>query len=113
MRSFFGGVQYLSICGARTRSGAPCQNARMLNGRCHMHGGKSLGGADSPCYKHGKYSKYNLERLIARALAQPPVDLSEILRSEDISALFANLEIPDLTALCDNVPLLETLEPDA
>lgn len=107
MRSYFGDGVQLSICGARTRSGGLCQNARMLNGRCHMHGGKSLAGADSPRYKHGRYSKYNLERLIARALAQPPVDLSEIFGNKDISTLFANLEMPDLAALCESARLLE------
>ncbi|MDW3683094.1 HGGxSTG domain-containing protein [Cupriavidus sp. CV2] len=29
------------VCGAKTRSGAPCKNAAMANGRCRMHGGKS------------------------------------------------------------------------
>lgn len=30
-------------CGAKTRSGGPCRNAAMANGRCRMHGGKSTG----------------------------------------------------------------------
>ncbi len=30
-------------CGARTRSGAPCRNLSMKNGRCRMHGGASTG----------------------------------------------------------------------
>lgn len=30
-------------CGAKTRSGEPCKNAPMANGRCRMHGGKSTG----------------------------------------------------------------------
>lgn len=29
------------VCGAKTRSGAPCKNAAMANGRCRMHGGKT------------------------------------------------------------------------
>ena len=70
-----------------------------------MHGGKSLAGVDSPRYKHGRYSKYNVERLIARALAQPPVALSEIFRDEDLSSLFADMEMPDLAALCDEIDL--------
>lgn len=47
------------ICGAKTRSGNPCQNSP-VNGsnRCRMHGGKSLKGTDSPRYSHGMYSKY-------------------------------------------------------
>jgi hypothetical protein len=30
----------------------------MINGRCNLHGGKSLPGIASPRYKHGLYSKY-------------------------------------------------------
>lgn len=30
-------------CGAKTRSGAHCQNLPMRNGRCRMHGGASTG----------------------------------------------------------------------
>lgn len=30
-------------CGAKTRSGCPCQGAAMPNGRCRMHGGSSTG----------------------------------------------------------------------
>ena len=30
-------------CGARTRSGQPCQGPAMANGRCRMHGGTSTG----------------------------------------------------------------------
>jgi len=32
-----------TVCEAKTRSGVPCQNATMPNGRCHLHGGKSTG----------------------------------------------------------------------
>ena len=40
-------------CGAKTRRKVQCQSPAMSNGRCHMHGGKSLG---APCgEKHGKY----------------------------------------------------------
>jgi hypothetical protein len=44
-------------CGAKTRSGAACQNYPMANGRCRLHGGLSLKGEASPRYIHGKYSK--------------------------------------------------------
>ena len=30
-------------CGARTRTGTPCKNWAMSNGRCRMHGGLSTG----------------------------------------------------------------------
>jgi len=45
-------------CGANKRNGEPCTANAMANGRCRMHGGKSLGGIASPNLKHGRYSKY-------------------------------------------------------
>lgn len=33
----------ISVCGAKTRSGACCGNLPMKNGRCRLHGGKSTG----------------------------------------------------------------------
>ncbi|MFC2064159.1 HGGxSTG domain-containing protein [Chloroflexota bacterium] len=53
-------------CGAKTKDGTPCQNSPMKNGRCHLHGGKSLGGVDSPTYKHGRYSKVMKAQLAER-----------------------------------------------
>lgn len=46
------------ICGAIRRDGMPCRGAPMENGRCKMHGGKSLRGIEHPNYKHGKASRY-------------------------------------------------------
>jgi hypothetical protein len=40
-------------CGAKCRSGEPCKNAAMKNGRCRMHGGKSTGAP----IKHGQRTK--------------------------------------------------------
>lgn len=31
----------MAHCGAKTRSGLPCKNRAMVNGRCRMHGGKA------------------------------------------------------------------------
>lgn len=52
-------------CGAKTRSGEPCKNYAMENGRCRMHGGKSTGPKDKTklkenknAEKHGFFSKY-------------------------------------------------------
>jgi len=50
-------------CGAKTRSGGTCKTPAMENGRCRMHGGKSLKGAESATYRHGFYSKYASESL--------------------------------------------------
>lgn len=55
-------------CGAKTRRGELCKGLAMLNGRCRMHGGASLGGIAHPRYKLGHYSKYSfagLQRQIA------------------------------------------------
>lgn len=46
-------------CGAKTRRGTPCRRAPMRNGRCYLHGGKSLAWFAHPNYKHGRYSKYS------------------------------------------------------
>jgi hypothetical protein len=52
-------------CAAKTRSGGRCKNAPMgTTGRCRMHGGKSLSGIAHPNYKHGRYSKVFLARLV-------------------------------------------------
>ena len=40
-------------CGAKCRTGQPCKNASMKNGRCRMHGGKSTGAP----IKHGQRTK--------------------------------------------------------
>lgn len=53
-------------CGAKTRSGEPCKNWGMTNGRCRMHGGKSLRGIASPSYVHGRHSKYLPTRMAER-----------------------------------------------
>lgn len=40
-------------CAAKCRSGEPCKNPAMKNGRCRMHGGKSTGAP----IKHGQRTK--------------------------------------------------------
>jgi hypothetical protein len=53
-----------SRCGARTRSGRPCQSPAMPNGRCRMHGGPSPGApkGNKNAYKHGLYSAEAIAR---------------------------------------------------
>lgn len=48
----------MAHCGAKTRSGQPCRNRAMENGRCRMHGGKSTGAPaeNTNAVKHGFYS---------------------------------------------------------
>ncbi|WP_368507899.1 HGGxSTG domain-containing protein [Bradyrhizobium lupini] len=45
-------------CGAKTRSGRPCESPGMANGRCRMHGGPSPGApkGNRNNFKHGYYS---------------------------------------------------------
>ena len=44
-------------CGARTRAGTPCKAPAMPNGRCRLHGGRSLSGAAHGRYRTGFYTK--------------------------------------------------------
>lgn len=50
-------------CGAKTRSGAPC-NAPAIHGkqRCRMHGGNSPGApkGNQNAFKHGRYSAQSI-----------------------------------------------------
>lgn len=59
-------------CGAKKRnSGEPCQAPPMPNGRCRIHGGKSVAaGVGHHRFKHGKYSKSPLEAIAHRAAVQ-------------------------------------------
>src|SRR5947209_19162148 len=50
------------LCGARTRRGTACRRWAYPNGRCANHGGKSRAWFAHPNYKHGRYSKYGIER---------------------------------------------------
>jgi hypothetical protein len=55
-----------NACGAKTRAGRPCPTPGMWNGRCRMHGGRSLAGSASGAFKTGRYSKYMPKRLLER-----------------------------------------------
>lgn len=63
------------ICGAKTRSGKPCQKSPMEGrNRCRLHGGATPRGAFSPHFKHGKYSRYlphDVRQMYQRALSDP------------------------------------------
>lgn len=52
-------------CGAKKRDGTPCKAPAMANGKCRIHGGKSLSGIASGTFKTGRYSKYLPEGLVA------------------------------------------------
>ena len=51
-------------CGAKTRSGKPCQSPAMANGRCRMHGGPSPGApkGNRNAVKHGQYTRRAIQQ---------------------------------------------------
>lgn len=50
-----------AICGAKTRAGGPCQKHPMANGRCMLHGGKSLSGINHGRYVSGDFTREALQ----------------------------------------------------
>lgn len=56
---------HAKFCGAKTRSGVPCKNRPMTNGRCRMHGGKSTGPpkGNKNAVKTGEYETIWLDTL--------------------------------------------------
>src|SRR5690554_6144621 len=79
-------------CGAKTRSGEPCKNYAMANGRCRMHGGKSTGPKDKTklkenknAEKHGFFSKYLPEETLNI--------IQEIKDKDPIDILWDNIQI--------------------
>lgn len=89
---------HAKTCGAKTRSGKPCQNAPMANGRCRMHGGATPKGVASPAFKTGRYSRYLPERLMER--------YQDALHDEDLLNLRHEVALVD-TRIAD---LLEQVE---
>lgn len=53
-----------ATCGAKTRNGTPCAKSPMANGRCALHGGKSLKGEAHPNYQGKGRSQYIPHRLV-------------------------------------------------
>ncbi len=79
-------------CGARLRKSHPpryCQRYPMPNGRCYLHGGKSLKGLASPTYKGKGYSRYFPRKKLAEIYARSYDD-------------------PELTRLRKDLALVET-----
>lgn len=46
-----------TFCGAKTRTGGRCKQPAMANGKCRLHGGRSLSGKQHGRYKHGKFTR--------------------------------------------------------
>lgn len=45
-----------AYCCAKTRAGGFCKQPAMKNGRCRLHGGKSLSGIAHGRYKDGRFT---------------------------------------------------------
>lgn len=78
---------HVKYCGAKTRSGKPCKNPSMKNGRCRMHGGKSTGPkpenmrGNKNAEKHGLFSKY---------IPEETLDLMEEIETQSPSLILWN-----------------------
>ena len=68
------------FCGAKTRTGGRCKQPAMANGRCRLHGGKSLSGKQHGRYKHGRYTRAAIEeqRQLNRLLREVTALLRQI-----------------------------------
>ena len=66
MNTPFDPTNPIQRCGAKTRSGEPCQAKPMPNGRCRMHGGSTPRGPAAGSWKHGRYSKAMPTGLLTR-----------------------------------------------
>lgn len=80
------------ICGNRKASWPhdpiPCTaTIVMSNGRCHKHGGKSLGGPAHPNFKSGKYSKVALPPNMLEAYEEARMDPELLSMREEIAML--------------------------
>src|SRR5690625_2676562 len=79
-------------CGAKTRSGKPCKNGAMANGRCRMHGGKSTGPPkqNKNSFKHGLFAKYLPQETLEIMNSINNIDPLEILWT-NIQMQFASI----------------------
>lgn len=80
-----------NLCGAKTRSGTPCKNRAMKNGRCRMHGGKSTGAPPAKIKKNKNARKHGL---FAKYLPQETLDIvNEIDNIDPLEILWMNIKM--------------------
>lgn len=85
-----------NLCGAKTRSGKPCKNYAMPNGRCRLHGGKSTGPKDKKKQSRSQQKNNNAEKhgLFSKYLPEETMDLvNEIDGLNTIDILWDNIKI--------------------
>ncbi len=100
-------------CGAKRRNGLPCKAPAMENGRCRIHGGKSLKGAENGNFKTGLYSKYAPSQIRDKIEyfqdADPLALVEELALTRALLAEFlsrfegVNLDLFSITAMSDLV----------
>ena len=78
------------LCGANLSGDRKCKAVAMANGRCKLHGGKSLAGAAHPNFKTGRYSKY-LPKHLAKAYDEIKADPKLLQLDDDVALLEARL----------------------
>jgi uncharacterized protein YjcR len=84
------------ICGAKTRSGHPCKNAPMANGRCKFHGGMSTGPKDREKHRRSMLGKQNALKhgFFAKLLTEEDLALvAEIVQKDPTEILWENIVI--------------------
>lgn len=78
-------------CGAKTRSGTPCKNYAMANGRCRLHGGKSTG---APPEKMKKNSNARTHGLFAKYLPDETLEIMDSINDiNPIDILWTNIKM--------------------
>lgn len=78
-------------CGAKTRSGKPCKNGAMDNGRCRMHGGKSTGAPPAKLKKNSNATKHGL---FAKYLPKETLEIvNDIGDMEPLNILYMNIKM--------------------
>ena len=75
------------ICGAKMRSGDPCQRPPSPSGHCNLHRGKSLAGIAPPSFKTGRHSRYLPTRMLE--------DLREAVNDPDYLSPRAEIALVD------------------
>jgi hypothetical protein len=92
-------------CGAKRRNGDLCRAPSMPNGKCRIHGGKSLASIAHPNLTSGRYSK-NLPTRMIGTYQERLNDPDILALRDDLSLLDARLE--DLLAKVDTGECGET-----
>lgn len=85
-------MQDANSCGAKTRAGTPCQRAPMKNGRCNLHGGKSLAGMASPSYVDGRRSRYAPAGKLGEAYLRATRDLDYMALVDEMALVTAKID---------------------